>query len=132
MTDRVSSSPEPNYPWTRYHWSEEQTTCDPDHWNTSNRSRSTSEERDPNDDPFTGRTYRDSPHPIQVLVTRHTHIDADANQLVENDIPLPTRPCIATEDLRITEQPPRYNQFLHGQQRGPQPAIFLLQNWLLS
>ncbi len=117
MTDRVSSSPEPDYPWTRYHQSQEQTMRDPDHWNTSNRSRSISpEDRDPNDDPFTCRTY----------------IDSDANHLVENKIPIPIPPCIRVEDLRVTEEPPRYNQYIHGQQVGPQPAIFLLQNWLLN
>ncbi len=117
MTDQVSSSPEPNYPWTRYHRSQEQTTCDPDHWNLTTRSRSISpEDRDPNDDPF----------------TRHTYIDSDANHLVENKIPIPIPPCILVKDLRITEEPPCYNWYIHGQQVGPQPAIFLLQNWLLS
>ena len=116
MTDQVSSSPEPNYPWTRYHRSQEQTTCDPDHWNLTTRSRSISpEDRDPNDDPF----------------TRHTYIDSDANHLVENKIPIPIPPCILVKDLRITEEPPCYNWYIHGQQVGPQPAIFLLQNWLL-
>ena len=112
MTDRVSYSPEPEYPWTCYHWSEEQTTHDPDHWNASNRSRSGSEDRDPNDDPFTYR--RATPEPVQIQVTRRTYIDVDANRLTENDIPLPTRPRILTEDLRVTEQPPLYNQALHG------------------
>ncbi len=63
MTDR-GSSPEPDYPWTRYHRSEEQTTRDPDHWNASNRSRSGSEDRDPNDDPYTYR--RATPEPVQI------------------------------------------------------------------
>ncbi len=117
MTDRVSSSPEPNYPWTHYHQSQEQTMCDPDHWNTLTRSRSISpEDRDPNDDPFTRRTY----------------IDNDANCLEENAIPIPIPPQILVEDLHVTEQPPHYNRYIHGQQVGPQPAIFLLQNWLLS
>ncbi len=94
MTDRVSSSPEPDYPWTCYHRSQEQTTHDPDHWNVSTRSQSISpEDRDPNDDPFTRRTY----------------IDNDANHLVENQIPILIPPRILVEDLRITEEPPRYN-----------------------
>src|SRR6266576_2910836 len=97
MTDR-GSSPEPDYPWTRWHWSEEQTTRDPDHWNASNRSRSGSEDRDPNDDPYTYR--RATPEPVQIRVTRRTYIDVDANRLTENDIPLPTRPRTLTENLR--------------------------------
>jgi len=130
MTSWVSSSPEPDYPWTHYHWSEEQTMRDPDHWNTSNRSRSGSEDRDPNDDPY---TYRQAtPEPVQILVTCHTHIDADANRLIENDIPLPTHPRRLTEDLPVTELPPRYNQYLHVRRVGPQSAIYRIQNWLLS
>jgi len=116
MTDWVSSSPEPDYPWTHYHRSQEQTTHDPDPWNTR-RSRSISpEDRDPNNDPF----------------THHTYIDSNANRLVENDIPIPIPPHILVEDLRVTEEPPHYNRYIHRQQVGPQPAIFLLQNWLLS
>ena|SRR6266550_4652113 len=117
MTDWVSSSPKPDYPWTCYHRSQEQTMCDPDPWNTLTRSRSISpEDRDPNDDPFTRRTY----------------IDSNANRLVENDIPILIPPHILVKDLRITEEPPCYNRYIHGQQVGPQPAIFLVQNWLLS
>src|SRR6266699_3139194 len=73
MTDR-GSSPEPDYPWTRYHRSEEQTTRDPDHWNASNRSRSGSEDRDPNDDPYTYR--RATPEPVQIQVTHRTYTSA--------------------------------------------------------
>src|SRR6266550_7221464 len=73
MTDR-GSSPEPDYPWTRYHRSEEQTTRDPDHWNASNRSRSESEDRDPNDDPYT--YCRATLEPVQIQVTRHTYSDS--------------------------------------------------------
>ncbi len=129
MTDR-GSSPEPDYPWTRYHRSEEQTTRDPDHWNVSNRSRSGSEDRDPNDDPYTYR--RATPEPVQIQVTRRTYIDVDANRLTENDIPLPTRPRTLTEDLRVTEQPPLYNQALHGRRPGSHTDIYRRQYWLLN
>ncbi len=129
MTDR-GSSPEPDYPWTRWHRSEEQTTRDPDHWNASNRSRSESEDRDPNDDPYT--YHRASPEPVQIRVTRRTYIDVDANRLTENDIPLPTRPRTLTEDLRVIEQPPLYNQFLHGRRPGSHTNIHRRQNCLIS
>ncbi len=129
MTD-WGSSPEPDYPWTRWHRSEEQTTRDPDHWNASNRSRSGSEDRDPNDDPYTYR--RATPEPVQIQVTRRTYIDVDTNRLTENDIPLPTRPRILTEDLRVTEQPPLYNQALHGRLRGSHTNIYRCQYWLLN
>src|SRR6266576_6652878 len=130
MTDRASYSPEPDYPWTCYHWSEEQTTHDPDHWNILNRSQSGSEDRDPNNDPYTYR--RGTPEPVQIQVTRRTYIDVDANRLIENDIPLPTHPRIFTEDLCVTEQPPLYNQFLHGRRPGLHTNIHCRQNCLIS